>query len=418
MLLEELQESLHTARMSLRRNRGRTVLTMLGVIVGITAVIMVLSAGAWLEGFVVGQVETFGSNYVQVEVKVPATAHASSENAQGQAAGITITTLKDADVDAIAQHPNIESAYGGVLGQEVATYKEENETVFLFGVNAPYIDIDQGEVEYGRFFTEDEDRSLSRVVVLGSSIADTLFGGSDPIGQNIKLGRSSYKVIGVMKERGGAAFIDFDAMIYLPLNTLQKRVMGIDYISFLVAQAKDVSLLDVTAEDVRQIMREQHGTFTEEKEDFAVTTSEEALDLLNTIVGGITLLLIAIASISLIVGGVGIMNIMYVSVSERTFEIGLRKSVGATKFNILMQFLMEAVFITFIGGVVGVSLGVGLSFLASLVATAQGFDWDYSISIFSLLLAAGMAVVVGLISGYYPARKAARMDPIVALRQE
>jgi len=270
----------------------------------------------------------------------------------------------------------------------------------------------------GRFFTDEEDKSLAKVAVLGNELKQILFGDEDAIGKEIKVKKGNYRVIGVLNQKGSAAFLNFDQMIFLPLRTTQKLMMGIDYVTFIFVQVYNNDIASATANEITAIMREQHDLTDSDpnKDDFAITTQAEAMDILDTVTGAITLLLIAIAGISLVVGGVGIMNIMYVSVAERTFEIGLRKAVGAKKEDILIQFLMEAIFITFSGGILGILVGVGISILITVIAGVLGFNWSFSFTPFYFILACGVSILVGLISGLYPARNAADLDPIVALR--
>jgi putative ABC transport system permease protein len=237
------------------------------------------------------------------------------------------------------------------------------------------------------------------VAVLGQGIREDLFGASEAIGKRIKIGNKKFTVIGVMEEQGDAFFMDMDGIVFVPIRTIQKQVLGINHIQFITAYLHDPNQAAGTAEDLIAIMRDQHEITDPNKDDFSVTTSDEALEILGAITGGINLLLIAIAAISLLVGGVGIMNIMYVSVSERTYEIGLRKAIGATKRNILWQFLWEAIFLTFTGGLVGVALGTLLSLGGAFGAQAAGFDWQFSFSILGLVLAVGFSVLVGLIFG-------------------
>jgi len=227
-------------------------------------------------------------------------------------------------------------------------------------------------------------------------------------------------VIGVLAERGSAFFFNLDDMIYVPLRTFQKRIMGVDYVTFAVAKMNDPSQGQQTQLDLTRIMREQHGIATDDfdKDDFAVNTMDEAADMLGNVVRGITFLLVALVCISLAVGGVGIMNIMYVSVAERTFEIGLRKSVGADRRAILWQFLFEALLITFSGGVVGIIFGAILAYLVAILARSYGLAWIYHISLFSIFIAVGFSGLIGFIFGLYPARKAAALNPIDALRRE
>ncbi len=418
-MIEQFKKIFRLSEEALWRHKLRSLLTILGITVGIAVVIVVLSAGQAIEQFITSQVTTFGTDWVEVEVKVPSAGKTSFENAGGIAQGITITTLTLDDAKAIDKLPNVKNFYVGNAGQEVASYQDKNKIVTVFGVSASFIDIDAGEIAEGRFYTDSEENSLAKVIVLGSNIKQSLFGDADALNQKVKINRQNYRVIGVMANRGSAGLFSMDDMVFMPNKTMQKLVLGIDYVSFIFLQLQDNSLAQQTADDITLLMRDRHNITDPIRDDFAVTTSQEALDILGTVTGAIKLLLLAIALISLIVGGVGIMNVMYVSVSERTFEIGLRKAVGAKYSNILNQFLTEAIITTFIGGLVGVAMGVGISYLISYVATNfLGFDWPFYISISYILLAVGMSVLVGIFAGLYPARQAAALDPIVSLRQE
>ena len=259
---------------------------------------------------------------------------------------------------------------------------------------------------------------MSRVVVLGSKIKQDLFGESDALGERIKLTGIAFRVIGVMKERGSALFFDWDALIYLPLKTLQKQVMGVDHVSFMVGTMVNPAQDGQTKTEIESLLRLRHGIMDPDKDDFAVVTQAETQAILDNILSGVTLLLIVLASISLLVGGVGIMNIMYVSVTERVYEIGLRKSVGARRRDILWQFLWEAVMMTVLGGLFGVAVGILLSWGISAAAQVYNFNWHFVIPWWGLSLAVAFSMAVGLIFGYYPARSAARLNPITALHKE
>lgn len=403
---------------ALKVNRLRSALTILGIVIGIAAIIAVFSAGEGIKGLVLDQVDQWGSDFIEIEVKVPSTAKNSSENGAALTMGVTITTLKEDDAEAVRTHPNISYVYSAVTGQAITTYQSETKTANLWGVSSDYLNIDTGKVFQGRFFEDNEDKNLSQVAVLGPKLKEELFGSASAIGQLIKIGKLNFKVIGIMESKGSSAFFDMDKMAIVPIRSLQKKIMGIDYIMFLMAKMKNPALEAETVDDLTYMMRERHNISDPIKDDFAVSTMEEAKKMINSILGGVTLLLAAIAGISLIVGGVGIMNIMYVSVTERIFEIGLRKAVGATSADILKQFLMEAATLTFLGGFAGIIFGLLLSYGVAIAAQSQNYTWPFSINPIAIIVAVGVSVAVGLVFGLYPAKRAASLDPIESLRNE
>jgi len=401
---------------ALQRNKVRTALTVLGIVIGISAVITVMSAGQGVKGYIVKQVETYGTDLIQTEIKVPSTGHVSTENATSLAMGVEITTLTLDDEAAIRKIPNIKNTYAGVTGQQLVSYDSNHKQVVLFGVSASFIEIDKTKLAAGRFFTEDEDRSLVNVAVIGPKVKENLFGDNDCLDKWIKIGRQKFRVIGLMEGRGATFGFDMDDIIYVPVRTLQKKIMGINHLSFIMAQAENPDLIDQTAVEMTDSIRQLHEITDPDKDDFAVMPMTEALEILDSVFWAISLLLAAVAGISLIVGGVGIMNIMYVSVMERTYEVGLRKAVGATSHNILLQFLWEAIIVTFLGALVGVAFGILLSWLVAIVANSQGFDWQFVVLPSSLILSCGVAIGIGLIFGVFPAKTAANMDPVEAIR--
>lgn len=413
-IVATIQMALNT----LQRQRTRSILTILGIAVGISIVIAIMAAGRGLNYMILGELEAFSPDVVSIETKIPSTKQTSSDNAFGQSSGIIITTMKNKDVDAILKHPNIVSAYGIMFGQDIVSYDGQTKTVLIMGEGSSMPEVEKFELNEGRFFDADEENSLAQVVVLGSTVKENLFGDDSAVGKTVHIGGKPFRVIGDAKKRGSAFFMDMDNVAIMPVQTMQKRVLGIDYVRQIIARMKDRSLGEETVADLTEIMREQHDITDPNKDDFAINTMDQAKEMLGSVVGGITFLLIALVCISLLVGGVGIMNIMYVSVAERTFEIGLRKSLGAKKRDIMWQFLVEAVLITVGGGVAGVGLGIILAFIIYLAATYYDVKWLFSVPLSSIFLAVSFSAVIGLIFGLYPARKASNLNPIDALRRE
>jgi ABC-type antimicrobial peptide transport system permease subunit len=280
--------------------------------------------------------------------------------------------------------------------------------------------VEGGEILAGRFFTSEEEKNMARVAVLGSTVKKELFGESDAIGQKIKIKKHTFDVIGVMKERGTVAFQNYDDQILIPIKTMQKIIAGVDYLGFLRAKVDEAKNIDLSILDIEETLRDRHDIKdrTGASDDFSVRSAAQALDVIKTVTNALNYFLAAMAALSLIVGGIGIMNIMLISVTERTREIGLRKAVGANTLNILSQFLVEAVTITLLGGIIGIIIGVLISFIISVGANLLGYEWEFIVSITSIVLAVTVSTAVGLVFGLYPASKASKLDPVEALRYE
>ena len=404
---------------SLGQNKVRTLLTTLGIMIGIMIVIMVLGLGESAERYIVNQIETFGSSTVYVEIKVPGGAKTDPSDAVHMVEGVTITSLKEKDMEAAARLPNVDDVYASVYGMEKAVYRNEAKRYMIWGATASFINIDESEVEEGRFFTHEEDRGLARVAVIGSAVREQLFHEEDPIGKKIRIKNENFRVVGVLEPRGIIFFQNYDEMVFLPVRTTQKLILGINHLVYFVVKVIDEDRIEETAAEIRELMADRHNTPTQDKYDFRVTTIGEAIGIMGEVTSAIQILLLVLAGISLLVGGVGIMNIMLVTVSERTREIGLRKAVGAKRGVILGQFLLEAMLLTLGGGILGILLGGSLVYLVAVIAESYNLvGWEFSLSGFSIGLGVGAAVAEGVIFGMYPAWRAARLDPIQALRKE
>lgn len=407
---------IESAFISLMRQRSRTILTIIAVAIGIASLIIMIAAGNGLKSMVLQELEAYGSDAINIEVRVPGKGSVGSSTSF--ATGTTITTFKNKDVEEIKKADNVELLYTYITGQEIIKYQGEAKSVIIFGYGANAPLVEKIPIDSGRFYSADEEDSLSSVIVLGSQIKDDLFGDDDAIDKTVYIRGKPFKVVGVLKERGATFGMNMDSIVYIPTLTMQKKLLGTDYIMGLSVKVKDVNKINQTKDELISLMREMHDINNSNEDDFEVMTMADAQTMVGTVLSAITMLLAVIAAVSLVVGGVGITNIMYVSVIERTFEIGLRRSVGAKKEDILWQFLLEASILTFLGGLFGVIVGAGISFLIYYVAISFGINWSYAVSPLSIVLSLLFSALIGMFFGVYPAQKAANMDPINALRQE
>ncbi len=414
------RELMKIALQAMRANPLRSVLTTLGIIIGTGIVVIVLSVGAGIEALILDQLNTFKPETLFVEVRVPSEgtqAEIDANTGQSLATGAQITTMTVEDANDMREHFNIEYVYAMTFAQGNMTYRNESLIPTIWAVQEDFAVIEKLELGSGRFFTDREDDAYATVIILGSKVKEELFGNEEAIGKRVKLEGNNYEVIGVAAPIGSKWFLDADNAVYMPVQTVQKKVLGIDYVLGIGMEMKDPELIYQTIDDLERIMRYNHNIQDPKKDDFVFRTQEQAVNIVNDVTTGISALLFAIAAISLIVGGVGIMNIMYVAVSERTREIGLRKSVGANPSAIRRQFIYESIMVTLLGGTLGIIAGVLVTWIVSTVANALGFEWPFVIPLVGLILAFASSTFIGFVFGYAPASKAADLDPILALRR-
>lgn len=408
------------AYIGLKANKTRTALSVLGIVIGVAAVIIIVSVGQGLKALVVNEINSFGSNLISVQVKVPGSDLGNS--ARSRAEGIVVTTLKGNDAAAIRNKkmfPYVEAASGYSSSMDIAKYENEEKKIFILASDPYYPAIDgQMRIESGRFYTEDENNGTAKVIVLGSDVAKKLFGSQDPIGKSIKIKQVSFKVIGVLKSRGITFGLNMDEMVVMPLETGQKLLLGIDYILEIGIKVSDEKYIPQAKSEITKLMRQRHHISDPANDDFEVISVSQILDIVNSVTGAISLLLGLLAAISLLVGGVGIMNIMLVIVTERTREIGLRKSLGAKNKDIMVQFVIEAILISVLGGAIGIAAGIFVSLAMTYAINSYGFAWPYVISAEAVLISFFVAAFFGIVFGWYPAKKAAKLNPIEALRFE
>src|SRR3989338_4866824 len=410
-----LNYSLKPAIAGLKTNKSRSALTILGIVIGITAIMMVMSLGQGAQDLILGQIQSIGSKVVAV---VPG----RQPKGMMDALATFTDSLKNKDLEALSSKANAPYAtkiMPLVFGSELAIFENQSYRPTVFGVTDFFAKIYDVYPEQGRNFTEEEVQSFGDVTIIGSKVKEELFGNSDAMNQKIKIKGRNFRVIGVLAKKGQSSFINFDTVVIIPYTTAQQYIFGIKYFNRLVVEVDSEANIEKTVSDVKRTLRDSHNITDPDKDDFFIETQADAIKTVGTITNVLTLFLAAVAAISLVVGGVGIMNIMLVSVTERTREIGLRKAVGATNRSILTQFLLESVMLTSIGGVVGIVLGTGLSFVISLILSKfVGLDWAFSFPIMAVFLGLGVSGAVGLVFGIYPARQAARKSPMEALRYE
>lgn len=413
---ENFRQMIHVVARALLSDKTRSFLTMLGIIIGVGAVVLIMSLGAGAQSLILGQLEGFGGDLIGV---LPGQSDAKGPPAS--VFGVKVTTLKLEDVEAFREEKNVPHITAVVAYYQTSVslaWRDQSYDTTLQGVAGDYLDVDGGEVAVGRFFSTEEMKANLRLVVLGSTVASELFGGNDPLGQKIKIKNQTAIVIGVMKERGQVGFSNYDDLIFAPLSFAQKEIAGVNYLSMIRLKVDQADNIDESMEAVRQTLRERHDIDNPADDDFSVRSFRDALNLVTSITDALRYFLAAMAALSLLVGGIGIMNIMLVSVTERTREIGLRKSLGATNRQVLNQFLLEAIALTLIGGAIGLVIGGFLSYVTAIIVRSLSYRWDFVLSLSSIVIAIGLSTLIGVIFGYYPARRASRLSPIEALRYE
>jgi putative ABC transport system permease protein len=401
--------TLMIALKALRRNALRTALTALGMIIGVAAVIIMVAIGTGARSSIEAQIRNAGSNIISINAG--SGRFGPVRGGQGAA-----STLTDDDASAIRRGvPGIRYLSPGVNVRSQVVSPGANWNTQVQGVNEQLPGIRAWPMQTGSFFTAQEVRTAAKVAVLGSAARDELFGaGVDPVGATIRIRNQPFRVVGVLASKGQAAMgQDQDDAVFAPYTTVQKRLLGVQHITSITVSADDDQPLDAVAANITALLRDRHRIAPGEDDDFFVRTQEEMTTMLTSTTDTMTYLLAGIAAVSLLVGGIGIMNIMLVSVTERTREIGLRLSVGARDLDVLTQFLVEAIVLSLAGGVIGIVVG-----LAGSYGVSQVMGWSTVVTTSSILISFGVAAATGVFFGFYPARKASALDPIEALRYE
>lgn len=390
-------------------NKTRTLLTMLGIIIGVASVITMLAIGEGSKESIRTTISAMGSNMITIRP-------GADDRGPARGSGGDVQTMTLEDYKIIKEQAILLSYVTPVVnGGGQVINGSNNWPSTIFGVNPDYLNIKVVGLQSGSMFTDAEVKSASKVVLLGQTVVDNVFpNGEDPVGQMIRFNNIPFKVIGVLEEKGENTFgQDQDDVVIAPYTTVQKRILAIDYLNQIMASAISEDDAPEAVIQVTEILRAQHKLLENEDDDFTVRSMEELISTFSSTSEMLTILLVAVASISLLIGGIGIMNIMYVSVKERTKEIGLRMAVGGKGSDILMQFLIEAILISITGGILGVILG-----LAATVFIEKFLNWPTSVSLFSIVISFAVCAITGIFFGWYPAKKAAALDPITALRYE
>ena len=401
------KESFLMAWASLVANKLRSLLTMLGIIIGVAAVIALVSIGNGVKQDIENSISSLGSNLLVVLPGAPRTPGARSS--QG-----SMKSLKISDYEAIAKLEGVKAASPMTNGSYVVIYQNKNWTTSVAGVNSNFQDVNNWTMTSGRFFSDKNVQNRDRVAVVGQTVVKNLFADEDPVGKEIRVKNIPFRVIGVLKSKGnGTMGNDQDDTVLIPYTTSMERVEGIDYLRRVYVVAKDDEGIDRLQADIENLLRVRHNIKDTNLDDFNIQNMKSIMETVAQTTGTFTLFLGAVAAISLVVGGIGIMNIMLVSVTERTREIGVRKALGATYSVIVTQFLIEAVVISLMGGFIGIAFGIGASKVIGMVS-----GMSTVVSVPTIIMSFAFSMAIGLIFGIYPARKAAKLNPIDALHYE
>ncbi|OGJ82124.1 hypothetical protein A2412_00155 [Candidatus Peribacteria bacterium RIFOXYC1_FULL_58_8] len=387
---------------------SRSLLTTLGVIIGVGSVVLMVSVGTTFERYILDQVSSFSGNTFEIQPKGM------------EQIGKNMNTLTEADAEALDKLSTVQNVTKAIFIAQKVKYGSEEETPMVLGTSKEIFTNWSLKIQEGRLLTDGDLKGGQNVAVIGPQIAENLFGNADPLGKRISVGEQKFTVVGVLKGLGGMMGTQMDRMIYVPYTVAKTMTSKGQYVDYISVQA--VGSVELAEEDIKSLLRQRHDLDNPEndpdKDDFIARSFEQAMDIVGTVTLSITIFLGLIAGISLVVGGIGIMNIMLVSVSERTKEIGLRKAVGARRKDILLQFLIEAVALTLLGGIIGIVGGGFFGFLITRLAEKFLGSLSFALTIGSVALALGMAVGTGLIFGLYPALRAAKLSPIEAMRFE
>ncbi len=404
------QDLFHETYLALSANKIRSGLTMLGIVIGISSVIAMTAIGSGAQSSIESSIQSIGSNLILVN---PGTQR--GPGVQVSAGRGSARTLTQGDADALKE--SLQGAVGvapEVSGRYQVTSRGKNTNTSVVGTVGAYPDVRNVAVDEGTFITDQHVRSLSKVAVLGPTTRDDLFGeGASVVGQTIRIKNIEFKIVGITKAKGGTGFGSQDDMIFIPLSSAQRFLAGDNYVTSISVKAADAEGMPLLQEEITALLLARHKITDPTLADFSTFNQADIVATASSVTSTFTLLLSAIAGISLLVGGIGIMNMMLTTVTERTKEIGLRKAIGAKSRDINLQFLSEAVMLTFLGGVIGVFLGWSVSTLLTVSGILQT-----TVSLSSVLLAFGVSALIGIIFGYYPARRAGRLNPIEALRYE
>ena len=401
------KESFLMAWASLIANKMRSILTMLGIIIGVAAVIALVSIGNGVKQDIQNSISSLGSNLLMVMPGAPRTPGVRPS------AG-SMKSLKVSDYEAISKLDGVKAASPMTNGSYVVIYQNKNWTTSVSGVSYNYLDVNNWSMKSGRFLSEKNVQKRERVAVGGKKVVNNIFCDEDPVGAEIRVKNIPFRIIGVLNSKGsGAMGNDQDDMVIIPYTTAMERVEGVDYLRMIYVVGKDENGIDRLQSDIENLLRVRHGIKDTNLDDFNIQNMNSIMETMEETTGTLTLFLGAVAAISLVVGGIGIMNIMLVSVTERTREIGVRKALGATYSVIVTQFLIEAVVISLMGGIIGIILGIGSS---KLIGMASGMSTVISVP--TIVMSFAFSMAIGLIFGIYPARKAAKLNPIDALHYE